>query len=223
MPQFVSCPKCGRRARVPDTLMGQQVKCPGCAETFTAAASAPVPPTGKEGKAKVEREAEGEEDIEVVDDSRRRDDDEDDRRPDRGRRSREEDDEGERRPRKKRKRRTAQGDGPWLAAIGVAAACVVVAFFFSVLVEGTAGLPPAKDGPIVKYLALGLGMIGALALIGLGVKGVKDRELVSWYYHSMQRFTGTLAVVLCMFQTAVGGFLGGWVVYGLFFTALRGR
>jgi hypothetical protein len=105
----------------------------------------------------------------------------------------------------------------------VAGACVVVSFFFSVLVEGTAGLPPAKDGPIVKYIGLGLGLIGALALIGLGVKSVKDREVVSWYYHSMQRFTGTLAVMLGMFEAAVGGFLGGWVVYGLFFTVIRGR
>lgn len=200
--------------------MGKSVKCPGCAETFTATASPPAPPAKKE--------ADDGEDIEVVEEEKGEHADEDDpdeeRRRRRRRREDEDEDEEERpRKRKKRRRRPVEGDGPWLAAIGVTGACVVVSFFFSVLVEGTAGLPPAKDGPIVKYLGLGLGLIGALALIGMGIKSVKDREVVSWYYHSMQRFTGTLAVVLGMFEAAVGGFLGGWVVYGLFFTLLRGR
>jgi hypothetical protein len=47
--------------------------------------------------------------------------------------------------------------------------------------------------------------------------------MLTRYYFSQNTLTGTAAVVLGMFQTAVGGFLGGWVVYGLFFTLIRGR
>jgi hypothetical protein len=85
------------------------------------------------------------------------------------------------------------------------------------------GIEPAKDGPIVKYLALGLGLVGAVAMAGLGVDAVRKREMWTRYGFSQYTMTGTAAVVLGMFQTAVGGFLGGWVVYGLFFTVLRGR
>jgi hypothetical protein len=192
---------------------------------------------------KGKRQAGGEDDLEVVDDAeggssgrddrdegrlsrrrrRRREDDEDDRRPTRGRLLREEDDEEVERPRKRKKRRRAQGDGPWLIAVGVAGACVVIAFFASILVNGTMGLDPAKDGPIVKYIALGIGLVAALAVMGLGIDGVRKREVLSYYGFAVHKFTGTVAVALNMFQVAVGGFLGGWVVYGLFFTVLRGR
>jgi hypothetical protein len=39
MPAVVSCPNRRRRSRVPDHLIGKRVKCPGCAEVFTAAVS----------------------------------------------------------------------------------------------------------------------------------------------------------------------------------------
>jgi hypothetical protein len=38
MPETVTCPQCGRELRVPETLLGKKVKCPGCATTFTAPA-----------------------------------------------------------------------------------------------------------------------------------------------------------------------------------------
>jgi hypothetical protein len=42
MPQIVSCPDCGRKLRVPDHLLGKNVKCPGCGQKFPAeAAEAP--------------------------------------------------------------------------------------------------------------------------------------------------------------------------------------
>jgi predicted Zn finger-like uncharacterized protein len=37
MPEIVSCPKCARQLRVPDDLLGKNVKCPACSATFTAA------------------------------------------------------------------------------------------------------------------------------------------------------------------------------------------
>jgi hypothetical protein len=217
--------------------MGKQVKCPDCAEPFTATSSAPAPAAERKKLPKSKRGEDAGEDIEVVDDTegeradtrdqeedrsrrRRREDDEEDRRPTRGRRSRDDDEE---RPRKRKRRREVRGDGPWLIAIGVAGACVVVAFFASILFNGTQGLDPAKDGPIVKYIALGIGLVGALAVMGLGIDGVRKREVMSYYGFSAYKFTGPVAVALSMFQVAVGGFLGGWVVYGLFFTVLRGR
>jgi hypothetical protein len=237
MPQFVSCPKCGRRARVPDSLLGRRVKCPGCTEPFTATPSAPAAAPAKVDPAKNQREALGEEDLEIIEDTdeggddeddrdedrrrrRRREDDQDDERPARARRSRDDD---EVRPRKRKKRRQEEGDGPWLIAIGVAGACVVVAFFVSILANGTQGLDPAKDGPIVKYIALGIGLVAALAMTGLGIDGVRKREVMTYYWSSAYKFTGPVAVVLNMIQVAAGGFLCGWVVYGLFFTILRGR
>src|SRR5262249_1265968 len=38
MPTIVECPSCNRKLRVPDDLIGQMVKCPTCATTFTASA-----------------------------------------------------------------------------------------------------------------------------------------------------------------------------------------
>jgi hypothetical protein len=155
--------------------------------------------------------------------SRGRDEDEDDPRPAR-RRPADEDDEEDEAPRIRKMTQQAWGQvPPWLLAIGVAFGCLVLSFLACVVVNGTEGIGPAKDGPAVKYIALGLGLVGALALLVLGVDAVHKREVMSRYYFSEHKITGTWAVVLGMFQTAVGGFLCGWVVYGLFFTFLRGR
>jgi hypothetical protein len=152
----------------------------------------------------------------------RRDKDEDDPRPTR-RPLADEDDEDDG-PRIRKMTRQAWGPvPPWLLAIGVAFGCVVVSFLVCIAALGTEGIGPAKDGPVVKYIALGLAMVGALALIILGVDAVIKREVTGRYYFSEYKITGTWAVVLGMFQTAVGGCLGGWVVYGHFFTFLRGR
>jgi hypothetical protein len=39
MPEIVTCPKCERKLRVPDDLLGKPVKCPTCEATFTAEAA----------------------------------------------------------------------------------------------------------------------------------------------------------------------------------------
>ncbi len=41
MPETIHCPQCSRELRVPETLLGKRVKCPGCGTTFTAPAPAP--------------------------------------------------------------------------------------------------------------------------------------------------------------------------------------
>lgn len=56
MPEVVNCPKCDTKARVPEALLGREVRCPGCGEVFTAAVAPPPaasppaepPPTGTE-------------------------------------------------------------------------------------------------------------------------------------------------------------------------------
>ncbi|MFL5338965.1 MAG: hypothetical protein ACJ8F7_02265 [Gemmataceae bacterium] len=42
MPIQVNCPACARPLRVPDNLIGQRVKCPGCLDQFIAAPSLPA-------------------------------------------------------------------------------------------------------------------------------------------------------------------------------------
>src|SRR5947209_6123436 len=44
MPEFLNCPSCKHPLRVPDTLLGQMVKCPACGLTFTAGAPSGEPP-----------------------------------------------------------------------------------------------------------------------------------------------------------------------------------
>jgi hypothetical protein len=90
MPQIVSCPDCGRQLRVPDNLLGKNVKCPGCGQKFLAEApgemldEAPASgtafsarpddrPRRRDDASKSRRRADEEED-EDYRDSRRRDD-----------------------------------------------------------------------------------------------------------------------------------------------------
>jgi predicted Zn finger-like uncharacterized protein len=46
MVSIINCPSCARQLRVPEELIGRQVKCPSCLSTFTATAAEPaaVPP-----------------------------------------------------------------------------------------------------------------------------------------------------------------------------------
>jgi len=44
MPNVVTCPACGRKLNLPDQLLGQQVRCPTCGETFRGEASPPPLP-----------------------------------------------------------------------------------------------------------------------------------------------------------------------------------
>jgi hypothetical protein len=43
MPIVIDCPSCNRKLNVPETLLGQMVKCPTCGATFTAASHGPAP------------------------------------------------------------------------------------------------------------------------------------------------------------------------------------
>jgi predicted Zn finger-like uncharacterized protein len=48
MPITVDCPSCNRKLRVPDDLLGKNVKCPTCGTTFAAGTSPAAPPVEEE-------------------------------------------------------------------------------------------------------------------------------------------------------------------------------
>jgi hypothetical protein len=212
MSQFVSCPRCKRRARIPDALLGRQVKCPGCSTTFTATPSAPAPGPEKEESAKKKPAAGREETYEVADDAGEH------RGP---RHHRDDDEEDEERPRRRRKKKRAQSesDGPWPVAIMATGGCLVLSFLTTLLSLGTAGLPVSSEGLGMKLLALAVGLVVSLVLMGVGTVGVKNRVV----YGRGVPVTGMFAVIVSMIVTATGGGLCGFILYGLLFTLLRGR
>ena len=89
MSNTISCPSCHRPLRVPETLLGQLVKCPTCGETFPAALDSPA----REAPPERDREEE------APRPPSRRDDEED-----RGRASRRDEDEDEGRRRRRSRR-----------------------------------------------------------------------------------------------------------------------
>ena len=152
---------------------------------------------------------------------RSRYEDDDDRPLARKRTARDEEDDDEIRPRRKKKRRQQEEEeGPWKIAILVTVGIIVVTFLGTLLYLGTAGLPESKDGPAIKVLALGFGLLVSGVLIGLGIVGVKRQES---YGRWGIDFTGFYGVVFSMIQAALGGFLCGFILYGVFFTILHGR
>jgi hypothetical protein len=46
MPEKTSCPSCNAILHLPDDMVGQQVRCPQCQQTFTAQLKPPVEPEG---------------------------------------------------------------------------------------------------------------------------------------------------------------------------------
>jgi hypothetical protein len=155
--------------------------------------------------------------------ARRRDEDEDeedDAPRARRRRDREEDEEDEDRPRRKKKRRREQGDGPWLVAAGVAALGFVMTFGGALAVKGAEGLAPGEDGPAGKLFGLGFCFLVSLVLIPLGIVGVKNRTA---YGRWGMEVSGNMGVILGMIQAAAGGLLGGFALYGVLFTLIRGH
>ncbi len=116
MPEVVSCPKCQRKSRVPDSLVGKKVKCPGCAEIFVANLNGPAAAPKKPAPAKKEEEEDDGGTYEVVREGKKRrrddDDDDDERVADKpiSRRRAGDDDDDEDKPRKSRTRRDDDDD-----------------------------------------------------------------------------------------------------------------
>lgn len=159
--------------------------------------------------------------------ARRRDENDEEEEEDRPRRRRNEEDEEEDRPRARKRRaeedrprrRAAKDDGPWLIAVGAAAGCFVLTLGLSYLVFGSGGLPAGQDGPGGKLIGLGIGFVASLVIAPLGVMGVKKRRaLGSWGIE----IEGNLGVATGMVQSAMGGIIAGFTLYGLVFTILKG-
>ena len=144
MSQRVSCPHCEKPLRVPETLLGRSVKCPGCGGSFTAEAATaaePVapPPARREEEGFTERPPpRPAEDEDRYDDDRGGDDDDFDRRP--------------RRRRRRRRRRydsveaSLLGPGIGLIVVGVLAVLAGLANFM-LMAGGAAGNPGMRNDP----------------------------------------------------------------------------
>jgi predicted Zn finger-like uncharacterized protein len=142
--ELVNCPQCQRTLRVPNDLIGKQVKCPTCGHTFTgypeATEAPPLPPAPEEKP--VRTSVVPPDDFDEEEDRARRhrrnrrdeeDEEEEDRRRRRRARARRDDDEyddyDERRPRRRR-RDLEPHRGSAVLAIGI------LAFFMFPIILG---------------------------------------------------------------------------------------
>jgi hypothetical protein len=103
-----TCPLCQRQLRVPDSLIGQDLKCPACNHTFAGPSEETPAPIHEQERAPARR----------FEDDHRREEDED--RPARRRRDDEEDAE-EGRPRRRRRPQYAEHRGPLILILGICA------------------------------------------------------------------------------------------------------
>jgi predicted Zn finger-like uncharacterized protein len=115
MPVITDCPSCGRQLRVPDSLLGRNVKCTGCGTTFTA------PEGGLPAEAVQERR-------EARDEERRPAPAPKDYEP------WEEEDEDAERPRRGRRRRRRRDPGRTAAYVLPPAICLIVVGVLGLLV-----------------------------------------------------------------------------------------
>lgn len=184
MPQQVRCPECDATLRVPDHLLGKNVKCPRCKQTFTAqverevdeleeAETEPEPEPPRPRKRPVIRDEEDEEEEERPRRRRPRDEDEDE-------------EEEEDRPRRRRRRRggnaAAMVTGPAIALLVLGILGVLVGIAYVVLVFTGSMLDPnasgiAKVGPIVYSFAWVLWGLVVLSG-GIYMKGLRNRGSV---------------------------------------------
>jgi hypothetical protein len=130
---------------------------------------------------------------------------------------RDEDDEEDDRPRRRKKRhRQEEGGGPWYVAAGIAVVGFFLTFAGALVVKGTAGLAPGE----VELFGLGLCFVVSVVLMVLGTIGVKNRTAYGrWGFE----VTGTMGVILGMVQATMGGLLGGFSLYGVLFSIIRGH
>lgn len=134
--ETVACPECHKKLRVPEELLGKQVKCPTCSHVFTAelGQEPAVPPPTASGPLRTSPSARaGEDDEEERRPARRsrvEDDDDDDDRPRRRSRRDDDDDEDYGRRRRRRRRDYAPHRGGMILAFGI------IAFFFLPFVFG---------------------------------------------------------------------------------------
>jgi predicted Zn finger-like uncharacterized protein len=106
MSDTITCPSCQRTLRVPETLLGQLVKCPTCEQTFTATLDAEAAPPPRQEAPAPPRERYADEP------PRPRRDEDDDDRPRR-------DDDNYDRPRRRRRRYQQEHRGQLIMVLGI--------------------------------------------------------------------------------------------------------
>jgi predicted Zn finger-like uncharacterized protein len=134
MPEQIACPSCGATLRVPETLLGKNVKCPKCQNVFRAAAQAPAEP--EEPEERVAHEP-----APARPSSRRREPPPEDYEEEEGPPPHE--DEEEERPRRRRRGSAAAASAVAAPAISlIALACLDYVLIIVGLVMGLAGVQP---------------------------------------------------------------------------------
>jgi predicted Zn finger-like uncharacterized protein len=147
MPEQIRCPECDATLRVPDSLLGRNVKCPKCQTTFTAEIDSPAEQIVQEPPRSAARPPSlRSEDIE--------DEEEDELPPD------EEEDEDDRPRRKRRGRRRSRG----MAEAAVAGPAV------SLIVLGCIDLVLIALGALLRILGIGFLAAGGAAGQGGGAQ-----------------------------------------------------
>jgi len=99
--------------------------------------------------------------------------------------------------------------------------CFLVSFAVNLLIHGTAGAAPNRQGiPLsVKIGFPALMLVFAMIFAVRGIEAVKTRTLRSLW----QVTTGPLAVGVGMFMAVAGGLFGGWAFYALLIILIRGH
>jgi predicted Zn finger-like uncharacterized protein len=226
MPEIVTCPQCDRSLRVPDELMGKQVKCPTCGTTFAAGGGGapggapPGPrlpaepprapadafeeePSSRRAPPRSDRDRDRDRDY---DRDRDRDEDYDD------------DYEDDREERRRRRRRAARdrvsGPGTGLIVYGILL-CILeaVALLLNVLGVGmfAANANAGGQAGMSNIVSGTVGVIAAVFGIGVGVlitvAGSKMRSLQSW---GLCLAGSILAMIPCSICCLLGLPMGIW-------------
>jgi predicted Zn finger-like uncharacterized protein len=180
MPEQIRCPSCSSVLRVPDTLLGKNVKCPKCTMTFVAEMEEEDPPEGivREPRRSPSR-------------SRVRDDVEDEELP-----PEEEEEEEEERPRRRKRRRrrrisaeaSASVAGPAIALMvvsGLAIALSILSLLGNLFGVGLAAAAPASRGnqadlAVNAVTGVGGAIFGLLYWTVVLVGAIKMKSLSSY-------------------------------------------
>ena len=217
MAEFVVCPHCNKKLRVPDHLLGQNVKCPACAATFTvpAANAAPMTADAPDEVRSSRRQQDREEFSERPRSRRAVDDDEeaDDRLR---RRSEEEDEFDDKEDRKRRRRRRRRADAA-AAVLAPAIALLIIGGLgllmgvanIAFVASGLGVAPQQKDDSafmVGRYIGAFVSLIwGVVVLLG----GIKLKTLQS----RGSAITGAIFAILpCNPVCLAGVFVGIWAL-----------
>ena len=187
MPEQVRCPSCNAMLRVPDSLLGRNVKCPKCATTFVAELEEPAEPEG------------------IVPEPRPS-----------GRRSRVPDDAGdeqfppdedEDRPRRRRRSRSAAAEsavsGPAVAlmvssALGMV--CNIGYLIFRLLSEVLVSAPQLTNQPGYMFgfiTAITAAVLGVLMSIVVLIGAVKMKKLQNYGFALTSSILSILSPTCC--------------------------